>query len=147
MPNKWIVIADDSRARIFQIKNNLDELIEVEDFLNTAGRAENREIDRDARGRFYGRGTRKQGHTAEPVVNAVEHRSELFSREITHRLEQGCYHHQFDNLIIVAAPHFLGSLRKHLPKQIGRLVTHELPHDISALSLPQIRKYLKSHLQ
>jgi protein required for attachment to host cells len=146
MPNKWVVVADNSRARIFQTTNNLDELTELEDFLNTAGRAENHEIDSDAHGHFYGTDEHHQGYAAEPAMNAVERRSALFTREITHRLEQGRQRHQYDDLILVAAPHFLGSLRKQLPKQVGKLVTQVLPHDVSALSLPQIRTYLKTHL-
>lgn len=45
----WILIADSSRARIFEKKESEKHLREVDDFVNAAGRSEDNELQTDAR--------------------------------------------------------------------------------------------------
>lgn len=147
MPTKWIIVADSNRARLFQTDAGLDELTELTDFLNPAGRMANGELRHDALGQFYARGERKQSNTAEPNISATEHSDELFSRTITRYLKQSHDSHRYDELSIVAAPDFMGLLRKQLPKQITKCVTRELTKDISGLPLTKIKQYLQTNME
>ena len=146
MPTKWIIVADSNRARLFQTSAGLDELTELEDFLNPAGRMANRELRHDALGRFCGRGERKQSNTAEPNISADEHSDEFFSKTITRYLKKSHDNHRYDELSIVAATSFMGLLRKQLPKQITKCVKRELTKDVSSLSTAKIKQYLKTNL-
>jgi len=49
-------------------------------------------------------------------------------------------------LVFIAAPKFIGRLRKLLPKQLKSCVSEELSKDIAGWSTPEIRIYLKAHL-
>jgi protein required for attachment to host cells len=48
---------------------------------------------------------------------------------------------RFDELVLVAPPKFLGALRKELDKEVERLVTDELPKDLSWFSGRDLESY------
>jgi protein required for attachment to host cells len=143
MQTTWIVVADSSRARIFEKAAPKMHLREIEDLVNPSGHAEDKELETDERGRFYGKGEREQGHTAEPAVSAVEHENEKFSRAVTHYLDKAHNEHRYDSLCLIAAPKFLGHLRSSLSKSTKTTVIEELPKDISAFTTKEIETYIK----
>lgn len=146
MSTQWVVIADRSRARVFQTEGNLDGLHEVQDLLNPQGRLSNAELRRDAKGRYYGKGERNQAHTAEPRISRQEHDEEMFSRELSQLLERGCDDRRYDSLVVIAPPEFLGMLRKQLPKRVEQRVTLQLDTGLANWGERDIRAYLKQHL-
>ena len=146
MQTKWVIIADSNRARIFQTEGNLDELVELEDFLNPAARLAEHEWKNEPRGRFFGRGQREQADTGEPHATPIEQHEAAFSRQVMDYLEQGHHQQRYKELVFIAAPKFIGRLRKILPKQLKSCVSEELSKDIAGWSTLEIRTYLKAHL-
>lgn len=146
MGMQWVVIADRSRARIFQTDGSIDQLQEVQDLLNPEGRTDDADLRRDAKGRYVGKGERQQGHTAEPHVSREEHDEEMFSREVSDVLEHGCDAQRYDSLVVVAPPEFLGLLRKQLSTRVEQRVTRQLDTGLANWDASQIRDYLKQHL-
>lgn len=61
-------------------------------------------------------------------------------------LERGHHQRRYKELVFIAAPKFIGRLRKILPKQLKSCVSEELSKDIAGWSTPEIRTYLKAHL-
>lgn len=145
MSTQWIVVADRSRARIFETDRTFQELREVEDLLNPEGRFDDAQLRHDAKGRFYGKGERFQAHTAEPRVSQRKHDEEKFSRDVMKRLTEACDAKRYDSLVMVAPPEFLGLLRQQLPERVGQHVTRQINSDISNYSTHQIGEYLKRH--
>jgi protein required for attachment to host cells len=86
--------------------------VEIEALTNPAGRLHNREINADAAGRF--RGPDRPGGN--------ERRS--------------------DRLYLIAAPKFLGQLRKELGKDTGKLVGEALDRDLSWFDLRSLEGYV-----
>lgn len=146
MGMQWVVVADSSRARIFQTDASLERLVEVQDLLNPEGRLDDADMRNDAKGRFYGKGERFQGHTAEPNLTKEAHDAALFSREIGQFLAQGRDAQQYDSLVVVAPPEFLGQLRQELPERVGRCIKQQMNRDISNWNNDQISAYLKQQL-
>ena len=134
MANTWIIAADASRARVLQVAGP-QRLVEVDNLLNPDGRLEDREINTDARGRFSG------GHTGEDDVGAAEHRTELFAKRLGDYLDKSRTEHRYDELVLVAPPKFLGTLRKELDKEVAKLVTDELPKDLSWFNARELESY------
>jgi protein required for attachment to host cells len=147
MQTTWIVVADSSRARIFEMQAGQQHLREIADLVNPAGRADDNELRTDERGRFYGKGERNQAHTADPAVFPVEHENELFSRTVTHYLEEGRNQHRYSQLYLIAAPKFLGLIRSNLDKEVQKMVKEELPKDISTYTVQQIEEYIKQKIR
>jgi protein required for attachment to host cells len=53
MQTTWILVADSSRARIFEIEPSEQNFQEVEDFFNPQGRANGRELNTDSQAREH----------------------------------------------------------------------------------------------
>lgn len=146
MQTTWIVIADSSRVRIFERQAPQYHLKEIENFVNPAGHANSNDLRTDDRGRFYGKGERYQGHTADPAVFPVEHENEMFSKTLTNYLEHARNNHLYNKLCLIAAPKFLGLIRSNMKKGVQELVEDELPKDISSYTVPQLESYIEQKI-
>jgi protein required for attachment to host cells len=65
-----------------------------------------------------------------------------FARFVADRIESARTGHEFDRLVLVAAPAFLGRLRAALGDDARRLVDGELDVDLVKLAPEEIRKRL-----
>jgi protein required for attachment to host cells len=146
MVKTWIVVADNSRARIFEVIDRNETLHELDDLVNPAGRLHDSELRTDNVGRYYGRGERMQGHSAQPRTDPGEHETELFAKTVAHYLEQARVEHRYARLCLMAAPKFLGLLRQNLSKNARDLVFEELAKDVSWLEGPQLQEYVRDKL-
>ncbi len=146
MPTTWIVAANSSRARIFEVRGAQDHLREIEDFVNPAGRAGDAEMRTDDLGRFHGRGEQHQASTGEPNTEPVEHATELFSKQVSEFLDQARVEHRYDKLCLIAFPKFLGMMRQNLSKEVRKLVKDEVSKDISWQDTREIEDYVRTRL-
>lgn len=146
MQATWIVVADGSRARIFERRERNQPLREIEDFLNEAGRADNEELRTDGGGRFFGKNGRAQGDTSEPPVSPKEREVENFSRTIADYLERGRNEHRYEQIYLIAAPKFLGHLRGNMKPPLEKMVEAELPKNISTARLDQIDQFVREQI-
>ena len=146
MTKTWIVVADSSRARIFEVVDRNETLQEIHDLVNPAGRLHDSELRTDGVGRFYGKGERMQGHSARPRTEPGEHETELFAKTVAQYLEQARVEHRCERVCLIAAPKFLGALRQNLPKTARDLVFEELDKDVSWLEGPQLQDYVRDKL-
>ncbi len=143
MQKTWILAANNSRARIFEMQPSDKPPQQIEEFENPQGRAHARDLVTDGSGRYFGRGERNQGHTAPPSEGPVEHEVELFAKRIAAHLEKCRVEQKFDRLRLVAAPKFLGLLRKNLGKEVVKLVDDSMAKDVSGFSENALAEYLK----
>jgi len=140
MATTWIVAADESRAKVLQVTDQQQHLTEVQDLENPSGRLQDREMQTDAEPRFSGRAGAGPASDAERQ-GAVEHSAGVFAREVGRYLDQARLQHRYDQLVLVAPPKFLGALRKELHKEVEKLVTDELPKDLSWLNAGELERY------
>jgi protein required for attachment to host cells len=131
MDATWILVADRSRARIFEGVGPPRALHEIADFVNPLGRASHRELTTDAEGRSLSTGLRTQSHSESPGTDAAMHEAERFSREIADYLETARTGHRYDGLWVIAPPKFLAMMRKSMSKDVRKLVEEELDKDLS----------------
>ena len=137
MTTTWIIAADSSRARVLQVTDREKRLDEIEDLLNPEGRAHDRDLIADAHPRFHG--TNGPGSDREEM-SATEHATELFAKRVGDYLDKARTAHKYDRLHLVAPPKFLGQLRKELGKEVQKLVTEELPKDLSWLKVHDLQE-------
>ncbi len=138
MTTTWIIAADSSRARILQVTDREEALAEIDDLLNPEGRVHNRELIADAQPRFHGTSAAPGSDREE--TSATEHATELFAKRVGEYLDKARTAHKYDRLHLVAPPKFLGQLRKELGKEVQKLVTAELPKDLSWLKPRDIQE-------
>lgn len=140
----WILVADNTRARIFSADTPSSPLEEIEDFSHTESRLHDREITSDLPGKIKSAGA--GGHTFEQPTDPKKHEAENFARSVAQYLEDAHNAHKFEQLLIVSEPSFLGLLRHQLSDQIKKLVQFELDKNITTLSAADIRQHLPQYL-
>ena len=140
MATTWIIAADESRARVLQVAGREQRLVEIEDMINPEGRQQDRELQTDAEPRFSGRPGGGPASDRE-TQGAVEHSVRVFAREVGRYLDKARNEHRFDELVLVAPPKFLGTLRKELGKEVEKMVADELPKDLSWFSARDLEAY------
>ncbi|MGH8507622.1 MAG: host attachment protein [Gammaproteobacteria bacterium] len=141
MSRVWVVAADSRRARIFATDTPTGSLREMEDLVHPAARTHARELTSDRPGRsFDSHGPGR--HAMEPETNVKRHEAEVFAKQVAERIERARLDDEFDELVLIAAPEFLGLLRKSLsPTAIG-LVAKAVDKSVADLSASAIREYL-----
>lgn len=145
MQTTWVIAADSSRARIFEMDTSNEKLREIEDMINPEGRQDGREVQSDAEGQnFSGRGL--QRNTSQPQQTPIEHDVELFSKEVSRYIDKACDDKRFDSLCVIAPPKFLGLMRDNLGEQARKAVTEEIPKDIAWFEGRDIEQYVREHL-
>jgi protein required for attachment to host cells len=63
------------------------------------------------------------------------------AKRIGEYLERARADHRYDELVVIAPPQLLSALRKEYGKEVGRLVTDEVPKDLSWLSKHELEGY------
>lgn len=129
---RWVVVADGARARLFETNRNAPGLRPVLPYDLTGSRLR----DRDRGSDRAGYGHQSAGHggsTLEPQTDPVDHEQDLLAREVAHVLAHGRNEHRVDAIVLVAAPAFLGRLRRAIDSQTRALVVVEDHRDLSRL--------------
>jgi protein required for attachment to host cells len=140
----WIVVADASRARIFETPERGPHIDEIEDLVNPAAREANRALQSDANGRFHPKGaTGKAGHSIAQRVDPVQHQVELFAKRVGDYVDKARTEGRYDKLCLVAPPKFLGLLRGNLGKESHKVMDREIAKDLSRLDAPAILEYVR----
>jgi protein required for attachment to host cells len=160
MQTTWVVAADTYRARIFEISPD-QKLKEVEDMVNPDGRMSDRDEISDAYGKFAqgkggatgdaerknpgGVGHRMPASTAYPQESMLEHHLELFSKEVDRYLDKAREEHRVDKLCVIAAPKFLGMIRRNMSPEVKRMVQEEIPNEVAGMKTHQVEEFLRKH--
>ena len=140
----WILVADNTRARIFSADTPSSPLEEIEDFSHTEGRLHDREMTSDLPGRI--KSTGGGGHAFEQPTDPKKHEADNFAHSVAQYLEDAHNAHKFEQLLIVSDPSFLGLLRNQLSDHVKKLVQFELDKNITTHSAADIRQHLPQYL-
>jgi protein required for attachment to host cells len=124
--------------------------------LRLAGRLENqaahlhdRDLTSDRPGRVFDRAPvagRRRGagarHATGERLSARRHAAESFARRISAELGRARGSGEFDNLVLVAGPSFLGTLRRVLAKRLRAAVILQIPKDLVHQPAAAVRAHL-----
>lgn len=137
----WILVADGSRARVFESANGAD-ITEIASFANPEGRSQDGELA----SYDEGMSARVAPRSGPEQPSAREHRVAVFAKDLARHLEQARIEHRYRALYLFAAPGFLGRLRQNLSKDVENLVAEAVDKDISWFNAPDIERYIKRRL-
>ncbi|MET0657505.1 MAG: host attachment protein [Steroidobacteraceae bacterium] len=131
-----IVVADRSEARFYEVTHGDSQLELVGELTDPQARLRDRDYKSDRPGRVYDRaasGTRRGAtahHDTSGEKKPHKHEAEVFAKRIADALLEGQHDRQFDRLVLMAAPAFLGQLRSVLPQALGAAVILEVNKDL-----------------
>lgn len=129
MSTLWIVVANRGFAKIYESKGHGHDIREVYNVDNPDGRKKSGELLADKPGRSFdslGGGR----HALSTEVSPTAHEQQVFAKKLIGVLQEGHGAKAFDELAIVAPPHFLGALKIELPEAIKKKVTKEIGKDL-----------------
>lgn len=142
MKKKWVVVAESSRARIFAVESRASPLREVDDMVNTASRLNGHELVSDDVGRTFDSHGQGGRHAMEPRTEPKETEVMHFAHDLGERLESARRVGDYNDLVLISSPGFLGKLKQHLgtvtQKQISQTINKNLIHKTES----EIRNYL-----
>jgi protein required for attachment to host cells len=147
MPKTWILVADSSRARIFLADTASSPLVELESFTHPASRQHEQEITSDLPGKQNGRGLNGSFAHAMSQETDPKHQEAInFAKEVAQHLNKSHSKNKFKQLIIAAAPNFLGLLRDNLTDSTRRSLTLQIDKNLTQHKPEDIRKHLPEYL-
>jgi protein required for attachment to host cells len=145
MRKTWVLVADSARARFFTAETPKGPLTEFEDLVHPEARVHARDLTSDRPGRSFDRAG--QGRHPMGSLNAAkEHEAEDFARAIASRLEAGRNAGQFEQIVVVAPPDFLGLLRKAIGHSTAKLISAEISKNLARRTPEAIRSMLPVYL-
>jgi protein required for attachment to host cells len=125
----WVLVADEGVARLLKLPEEGGDLEDVTTLTDAAAHANNSDLRRDAEGR------RGNNVTSSAGVDESHQEAISFASRVAKTLDDGYNNGEVTQLRIVAAPRFLGLLRKALSPQIAKLVIDETNVDVVHESL------------
>lgn len=141
----WILVADRSKARIFQRGRPSEGIRLIEKFHHPEGRFKEHELLSDRPGRaFRTADTQRQGYSSPtPPLDQV---TRDFSQRLAARLERARSENRFEHLVLVAPPRMLGILRDTLDPRLRQMVIQTLDKDYSYQTELEIIRQLELSL-
>lgn len=138
----WIVVADESRARVFEADEMLATFHPLRVVANDHARHRHGHEDDHGRGGHHGAGE----SASEARADQRRREEDAFARVVADELTDGCRNHRFERLIVCAPPAFLGELRHRLDAGSKKRLVASVAHDwtrVSTEDLPdRVRKAL-----
>ncbi|MFC1602124.1 host attachment protein [Pseudomonadota bacterium] len=145
MSTAWIIAADTAHARIFSAEQPNGELEEIETLTYPEARLHEGDMVSDSPGRernASGSGSHDMGHTSDAKQAAAMR----FAEQVSGVIEAGRIAGRFNKLYIIAAPAFLGIMRKHYSSATSQSVTAEVDKNLTTHSAIEIRQHLPARL-
>ena len=144
MTKRWVVVADQSKARIFTTEEPRGPLLELASLENSYGREQEQSLVSDRPGRSFdshGQGRHSMGTPVDPA----ETETVRFARRIAEHLQDACNEGRCKTLLLVAGPHMLGVLRKQLNTPESVKVT-AIDKNLGQYDAREIRSHLPERL-
>lgn len=144
-----IVVANQSAARFYDAAGPKSPLRAVGQLENPDARLHDRDLKSDRPGRIFTSATTGSGRRGAVAHHAAggERRprrqvATVFARRIATELTAAKRNRQFDRLVLIVAPSFLGILRKALPKSLQSDVAAEVAKDLQDPSEDEVRAHI-----
>ena len=138
---KWFVVANRSNAAIFS-EGTDHQFHFVSRFENPNGKLTEGQLDSDKPGRCFSAGSSIVRHALDRHFTKHEQVAIVFAIRIGKFLGLSFQNHKFDEITLVAEPHFLGLLREHLPVAVHKAKIHSLDREFDQGSTKEIREMI-----
>ena len=144
MSKHWVVVADQSKARIFTVSDPHGALLELGGLEHPEAREREQALRSDRPGRSFdskGGGRHAMGEKVEPG----KQESIRFAKQVTDHVQAAHNEGRCNRVLLVAGPSFLGLLRGNL-KTLSGMEISELEKNLGQYDALEIRKHLPKRL-
>ena len=144
MMTTWVLVADAYRARLFGAERPASPLSELRDLASPEARLHERDLVSDKGGRDTNR--MSGGHGLGDNRSHKQDIADRFAQQVCELLESARVAGELSKLYVIAAPAFLGLLRKHQSPSLRQLVAAEIDKSLASQEPASIRKHLPEYL-
>jgi protein required for attachment to host cells len=144
-----VVVADQSEAKFYELKHRPDALQLVGRLLDPLAHLHDRDFKSDRPGRVFDHAPLSGGRRGATAHHAVggerrprRHEAKEFARQIAGALERGQRNRDFDAIIVIAGPPFIGLLRDALSDSVRSMVVAEITKDLVHQTTRAVIKHL-----
>jgi protein required for attachment to host cells len=141
MADIWVLVADSSAAHIYAGRHLRAPLGLVASLTHEASRQRGTELMSDAPGRVHDRFGPGR-HSLDPKEQIRNEEAQRFARELARQLATGLQNRQYDRLVVMAAPAFLGILRGLLSKPVVDAVVAEVPKNLVSHDVADVEAHI-----
>jgi protein required for attachment to host cells len=143
MAKTWILVAHEAGARVFENQGPGKGLDLIEQIDHAEGRERDSELASDRPGRSFRKNSGDPRRAAIPPSEGPRDRAVAnFARDMAHKLRQGRVRNQYQRLVLVAPPRFLGLLRSSLDGPTSQLVVGSLHKDLASTKEAELIKHI-----
>ncbi len=147
MNSTWILVAHEAGARVFENHGPGTGLTLVESIEHPEGRARDRDIDSDRPGRSFRKNSGDPRRASMSQSEGPHDRVVAdFARALADKLQHARTQNQFERLVLVAPPRFLGLLRSSLDEPTARLVVGSLHKDLATSKEAELIEHLREEV-
>lgn len=144
MIKNWVLIANTSKAKIFEITKNNQHLKLIIKLENPKAKMKNTELECDRPGVTRG----PSGRTALRAKKGThDHEMEVFSKQILDEINKGKNENQFDRIIMIIEPRFEAHLKNHLKDHVKKCIFHTIPKNYMNTPDKEVEDLLKDVLK
>jgi protein required for attachment to host cells len=140
----WIMVADESAATVYSRKSRRAPLIGVFQTTNEAGRKKTADLISDRGGRSFD--SHGQGrHTMMKEQSGPKQRASVaFAKDLAGRISNAVRDGTCDEIVLIAAPRFLGVLRDALEKAGNVIPAQTIDKEMVGRDAADIEKLLEN---
>lgn len=145
-----VVVADQSEARFYDVVLDGSRHMRLTRRLtDEAAHLHNKDMVSDKPGRVFDRAPPSSGrrgagahHSTGGEQTPRKHEAQNFARAVMTELDKDRNAGEFDRLVLMAGPQFMGLLRESLPKALEHIVTAQVNKDLVHQSEADIRTHV-----
>jgi protein required for attachment to host cells len=138
----WILVANSSRARLFERGARGGALKLLREFRHPESRERPEDLVSDQPG-HVNIGFGRNPSVYEPPTSPKRNTQQRFALELARELERGAAQGRYEALIVSASSPFLGMLKKRLASQAKARLRRTLDKDYTTASARQLAGYLR----
>lgn len=136
-----IVVADQAEAIFYDTPSLQAQPKEVAHISDPLAHQHDRDFSSDRPGRSY-ESVGGQRHAIEREDDPRQREAVKFAKRISRRLDEARRKGEYDELIVVAGPPFLGLMRKEMSRPTRDRVVHEIRKDLVHSPVESLRRHL-----
>ncbi|MFZ5555982.1 MAG: host attachment protein [Pseudomonadota bacterium] len=142
MGNTWILVANASKAHLYLNDGPKKGLKKLKEFDHAASREKGSQLVSDRPGHNKSRGNGHGSYISQTEPKQAE--AQHFAIELSRVLGHGRSTNEYQRLILVAPPAFMGELRNHLDPHTLHLVSDSFEKDYTKVPPKELHGHLES---
>lgn len=134
----WVLVADEAVAHVYELPKPGAMLQEVHTLTDPDAHAQDAEMRHDGHGRRAQMNVHPSNATTSAGLEETHQHAQVFAGTVAQWLAEQRQAGRYGALRVVAAPRFLGLLRKAFSKQVADVVTDDDNHDLTHMRAEEL---------